>query len=121
MEIVKKKWGYEILIANEPEYCGKVLCVQPGGGSSIHRHRRKKETFFCISGEVHLYIERDGAHFTVLMTPTTDPVTIQPGEWHAFSNPGHYPWTEAQILEVSTHHDDSDVERRTQSYAASST
>jgi len=116
VEIVDKKWGRELIIANEPEYCGKILVVKARAGSSIHRHLNKKETFYCLQGKVILILypedsDEESDDETMLLTPEDEPITILPGRWHHFHGV-----EDSQILEVSTHHDDSDVERKTESY-----
>ena len=103
MEIIDKKWGYEEVIVNLPEYCGKFLNIKKGGRSSVHYHKNKKETFYCIKGEVMLDV---GGHPFVM----TEPCTINPGTPHSF-----FGITDAVILEISSHHDDSDVYRLTES------
>ncbi len=103
MEIIDKKWGYEEVIVNLPEYCGKFLHINKGGKSSVHYHKNKRETFLCIKGEVMLDV---GGHPFVM----TEPCTINPGIPHSFLG-----ITDAVILEISTHHDDNDVFRLTES------
>lgn len=48
---VEKGWGYELIFANENEYCGKVLHFQTGEETSMHYHAIKEETFYVLSGE----------------------------------------------------------------------
>ena len=58
-QIIKKKWGYEKIITNDREYCGKILTVLPNGNTgSIHYHKQKIETFHMLKGklELELYI-----------------------------------------------------------------
>jgi len=95
---VKKVWGKELWVVNE-EYCGKLLYVDAGSRSSYHYHLKKKETFHCIEGDVMLNIK--GTEFLL-----EEPVTINPNTPHSF-----YGITDAIILEVSSHHEDSDVVR----------
>ena len=100
---VKKVWGKEIWIANFPEYCGKLLCIDKNAQSSLHYHIKKMETFFCIKGTVCLFA--NGIYN--IITPNTDPVTIMPGDHHRFVNLGD----DAMLMEVSTFHSDEDVVR----------
>ncbi len=102
-EIIDKKWGYEEIIVNNAEYCGKFLNINKGGKSSVHYHKNKRETFHCIKGEVLLNVS--GREFIM-----TEPCTINPSTPHSFLG-----ITDAVILEISTHHDDSDVVRLTES------
>jgi quercetin dioxygenase-like cupin family protein len=108
MKVVKKTWGCEIWVVNCPEYCGKFLFLRKGAQSSYHYHIKKKETFYCLEGQVALAIN----DISYMLNPYSRPKTIDPGERHSFQG-----ITEALILEISTHHDDGDVVRLTQSTA----
>ncbi len=106
MKEVKKVWGHELWVVNCPEYCGKLLYLDEGAESSYHKHLRKKETFFCLEGQVALTTE--GRNYT--MKPFSKPKTIMPQQLHSFRG-----ITSAVIIEFSTLHDDSDVYRITES------
>jgi D-lyxose ketol-isomerase len=55
--IVPKQWGYEKIIINCTEYCGKILTLLSNGkASSVHYHRKKKETFHILKGYVEIEI-----------------------------------------------------------------
>ncbi len=99
MKIVPKIWGKEYWITNEKEYCGKLLFIRKGCQSSLHYHKKKKETFFLISGDVNLEV----GHSVI---PIKDMVVIEPKTRHRFIGV-----TDAVLLEVSTHHDENDVVR----------
>lgn len=103
---VPKVWGDELWIVNNHLYCGKLLYLDEGASSSLHMHKKKQETFFCLSGQVGLHIE--GKDY--MLNPFSRPKTILPGEKHQFNG-----LTEAIILEISTHHEDSDVVRFSES------
>lgn len=103
---VKKAWGKELWIVNCPQYCGKLLYLDEGAESSIHYHKEKQETFYCLEGQVGLMIE--GSDY--MLNPFSRPKTVKPGQRHSFMG-----LTKATILEISTHHDDNDVYRVTQS------
>ena len=103
---VIKTWGRELIIVNTDEYCGKLLCIDKGGQSSYHYHRRKKETFFGLSGQTRLTVE--GREY--MLNPFARPKTIKPGQLHMFTG-----ITDAVLVEISTPHDDSDVVRETES------
>jgi len=106
MKEVKKTWGKELWIVNCPEYCGKLLYLDKRAQSSYHYHRQKKETFYCLEGQAALTIE--GKDY--MLNPFARPKTIQPGMRHSFLG-----LTDCIILEISTHHDDSDVVRLNES------
>jgi mannose-6-phosphate isomerase-like protein (cupin superfamily) len=48
---VEKKWGYELWIHNDYEYCGKLLVfTKENNRFSMHYHLRKKESWYVQSG-----------------------------------------------------------------------
>ena len=103
---VEKVWGREVWIANEPEYCGKLLYVNKGASGSLHYHPKKKETFYLLRGKIEL------EHGDIMLSAWPEPITIQAGVPHRFTAQ-----EDAIILEVSTHHDDEDVIRIEESRA----
>lgn len=106
---VPKVWGTEKIIVNCPLYCGKLLYLDKGAESSYHYHQQKQETFYCLEGQTGLTIEgRD-----YMLNPSSRAKTIKPGQRHSFKG-----ITKAIIIEFSTHHDDRDVVRLTQSKAS---
>lgn len=96
---VSRDWGKEVWIVNCDEYCSKLLYVPKGATSELHYHVRKKETFYCLQGQLLLALE---GH-EIILDPLSKPVTIRPKERHQFSGT-----TDALILEVSTHHSEDD-------------
>lgn len=102
-QLVKKVWGYEVWLVNRPEYCGKFLLVNRDAESSYHCHRQKTETFYCMEGQAILTVENEEYD----LNPSARSKTIFPGEFHKFRALG-----KTALLEVSTHHDDNDVERK---------
>lgn len=105
---VTKLWGSELWIVNDDDYCGKLLVINPGFRCSLHCHKRKKETFFIISGRVRVqYVNEDGRMVTLRMN-TGESFTIERGVYHRFSALGD---ASARVIEFSTHHDDADVYR----------
>lgn len=106
MQVVDKLWGREIWLAND-EYCGKILELLPGYSSSVHHHKNKKETFYCLEGNVFLTVEDRVRQ----IDNTSEPVTILPKQKHSFRAK-----TPSRILEISTHHDDGDTYRFQKSY-----
>lgn len=103
---VPKKWGKEVWVVNCEQYCGKLLHVNKDAVSSLHYHPKKQETFYCLEGQVALTI--DGKDY--MLNPFSRPKTIYPGVTHQFRG-----ICQAIILEVSTHHDDEDVIRLSES------
>jgi len=106
LEEVKKAWGRELWIVNCSEYCGKLLYLDEGAESSIHYHKEKQETFYCLEGQVGLMIE--GSDY--MLNPFSRPKTVKPGQRHSFTG-----ISDSVIIEISTHHNDADVFRLTES------
>src|SRR5258708_3004952 len=103
--IVDKIWGKEFWIVNNDKYCLKFLYIEPGKMCSLHYHPIKDETFYIEEGVCNLQI---GDRVTV-MEPG-DSVRLMPEMPHRF-------WVQknaeegCMVIEVSTHHEDSDVVR----------
>lgn len=96
-------WGYEVRAINTDDYCGKLLVYTNDAKSSLHYHKIKDETFFCLAGEVSLEIIGRG----ILVLWPGDSEHILAGTQHQMQA-----LTErAILLEVSTHHDDTDTYR----------
>jgi quercetin dioxygenase-like cupin family protein len=105
-KIVKKDWGEEEYITNTLEYCAKFLYVAPGFVCSIHRHLVKTESFHVVSGEG--VIGLDGHLHRVVQGNT---LHIPRNSYHFFAS-----LEGMTLLEVSTHHEDSDVQRANNSH-----
>jgi mannose-6-phosphate isomerase-like protein (cupin superfamily) len=97
---VPKEWGEEHWIVNR-EYCGKKLILKKGFRCSLHFHKRKDEVFYLIKGRVLLEVGES----EVVMLPG-DHHHIAPGTVHRFSG-----LEDSEIIEFSTHHEDSDSHR----------
>ena len=54
LQYITKGWGYEIIIVNNDQYCGKLLAFDKGKRLSFHYHLLKSETFFCQRGRLLL-------------------------------------------------------------------
>ena len=101
---VEKVWGKEIWIVNR-DYCGKKLVLNKGFRCSMHYHKSKDETFYVIKGRVLIEIGKKRQ----FMLPG-DSVWIPPGAKHRFTG-----LENSEIIEFSTHHEDSDSYRETES------
>lgn len=112
-KIVQKTWGWEEWRVNDEKYCLKFLGVYKGAFSSVHMHPVKQETFYVFFGTLHLFVADD--HSTgedgFFVLNEEDSHCIFPGEWHSFFASDEI----VGIHEVSTHHDDDDVERLSKS------
>jgi len=104
---IKKAWGKELIVVNNKDYAGKVLILDRGAVSSVHRHE-KDEVLLCIEGEV-LLVVGEKAYW---LKPYADPVHITPKSWHIFIG-----LEDSKLAEFSTEHKEEDVERRTESKA----
>lgn len=101
------EWGYELRFVNELEYCGKFLVLNKRVKSSRHFHKVKKETFACLYGSVHINRWIDGVVVPTTLNPG-EVLTIDQLTEHQFVISGN---SKAALLEVSTHHEDSDTYR----------
>jgi len=97
---VPKVWGHEEVIVNRG-YCGKKLVLNKGFRCSMHYHKLKDETFYILSGKVLLEIGMKKQ----IMLPG-DSMLIKPGQKHRFTG-----LEDSEIIEFSTHHEDSDSYR----------
>lgn len=97
---VSRDWGREYWIINCDEYCSKLLFIAKGAKSGDHYHQIKKETFYCLRGQILLTIN----NVEILFDQFSKPITIMPNDIHSFRGQSN-----AIILEVSTHHSDDDV------------
>jgi quercetin dioxygenase-like cupin family protein len=106
-EIVPKGWGKEIIFANNPEYCGKILCFDKGKKFSMHYHIKKKETWYILRGSFILtFIDTANGAFYNEIIQKGDIITNERGEPHQLEA-----LEDAEIAEVSTEHFDEDSYR----------
>lgn len=108
-------------LAEEPEYCEKLMFAYPGQQTPAHTHRVKKEDIVCRCGVLELRLwsgqppgdgpvtvrvdgePRELPGGAVLRLEAGSRVTLEPGVFHAF-------WAAAEdtlIGEVSTANDDA--------------
>jgi quercetin dioxygenase-like cupin family protein len=105
-EMHKKLWGSEEWLANTDKYCGKILVLEEGFRCSYHFHKNKDETFYVLDGLV--YLNLDGKDN--ILKPG-DSRRVMPGQKHYFTSlEGR-----SRIIEISTHHEDSDSYREYES------
>lgn len=105
-QFVAKGWGHELIIANSPLYCGKLLHFDAGKRASLHYHRLKTETFYLHSGELKLEYGSGGTGLkTLIMVPGTS-FHVPPGMWHRMTA-----IDTSDLFEFSTEHFDSDSYR----------
>jgi len=102
-------------LAEEPEYCEKLMYAQRGMTTPFHTHRVKKEDIICRWGRLRIDLRGEGmlplklngdacevaSGFTVILN-AGERITLFPGVYHAF-----VPETDECVLgEVSTANDD---------------
>lgn len=110
-KIVEKLWGMEYISINNDKYCFKHLCIDKGFSSSFHCHHEKDETFTVIDGRIMLEIGTyEGVTDAYLMSEGGQ-YRVKPGVFHRFTG-----IHDSIISEISTHHDDKDVERKMKSF-----
>ena len=97
---VKKEWGKEIWLVNRG-YCGKKLILNKGYRCSMHYHKNKDETFYVLKGKVLMEI----GNKKYVMLPGNS-ILIEPNTKHRFTG-----LEDSEIMEFSTHHEDSDSYR----------
>jgi len=109
-KVVKKLWGKEEWRINNELYCMKVLTIDPGGCSSEHNHLIKDETFIVVEG------------YGFLSLGNVQDIQLSPGLVVRIKRlVKHMFWVPASlekpciVHEVSTHHDDDDVTRFSES------
>ena len=119
-----KQWALVLVnLAEEPEYCEKLMYAQKGMTTPSHTHRKKKEDIICrwgrlavrvwadhpgSAGQKTVFVPRNHEPFhvpsgTVIELESGWRVTLIPGVYHEF-----YPLSEECIIgEVSTANDDA--------------
>jgi mannose-6-phosphate isomerase len=106
-EVHPKGWGEEIWLANNDKYCGKILKINKGAKFSLHYHLQKIETFHIFKGKIwfrFMDLKRaDIVSQTVVEGKCIDIPIGLPHQIEALED--------SIIIEVSTHHEDSDSYR----------
>jgi len=104
---VLRDWGKEVWIVNCDEYCSKLLYIPKGAKAGGHYHKKKKETFYCLRGQLTITVNNK----EYILDQLSRPLTINPNEVHSFKGVSN-----ALILEISTHHSEDDVVFLSQGY-----
>ena len=106
---VEKKWGYELWIHNDTDYCGKLLVFTKSGNKfSMHYHMIKDETWYVQKGAFQFdWIDTENGERCITQIQEGDVIEIKKGLPHQLTA-----LTEgATIFEVSTQHFDDDSYR----------
>ena len=105
IKFVPKGWGFEKWIANNEEYCGKLLYFAKGKKCSWHYHNLKDETFYIQSGKILLrYSDSDEIE-------TSKELILEKGDkYHIYRGLRHQMLAldDTELFEFSTQHFDSD-------------
>lgn len=104
---VQKKWGSEVVFCNNEEFCGKELYFRKGAQFSMHFHANKREVFYVLRGKIELTtIDTETAQQITQIMKLGDTVEIPRLLPHRITA-----LKESQVIEFSTHHEDSDSYR----------
>ena len=85
-----------MIFAENEKYAGKILHLEPGQSLSLQYHERKDETFFVLTGEVHLLVGEKGNLEDLRLKPG-EAYRIRPGVLHRMSCE-----TATDLVEVSS-------------------
>lgn len=95
-EISKRGWGYQLILANNKDYCMKYLVFNAGKKFSLHNHAKKNELFYVLSGKLTCILEHEGEKKEFVIK-TGDKVKIDVGVIHQL-----IAIKDSIIIEVST-------------------
>tara|TARA_R110000850_G_scaffold164711_3_gene289710 strand:- start:3400 stop:3786 length:387 start_codon:yes stop_codon:yes gene_type:complete len=106
---VEKKWGYEMWIHNDNEYCGKLLVfTKDRNRFSMHYHIKKKESWYVQEGRFQFnYIDVENGKLKGTQLEKGQSVTIERGQPHQLIALED----NSIVFEVSTEHFDEDSYR----------
>ena len=106
---VEKKWGYELWIHNDNEYCGKLLVfTKDRSRFSMHYHLQKKETWYIQEGRFQFnYIDVENGKLKGTQLEKGQSVLIDRGLPHQLIALED----NSIVFEVSTEHFDEDSYR----------
>jgi quercetin dioxygenase-like cupin family protein len=105
--VVPKGWGSEVHIANNEEYCGKLLVFEKGKEFSMHYHVDKYETWYVQKGRfMFIWINPENADVNREELKEGDVVTIYQGIAHQLKA-----LEDSIIFETSTHDNINDSYR----------
>lgn len=109
-KIVEKTWGRELWLVNneEEDYCSKILEINEGGGTHMHFHMLKHETFYVMSGTLYLrLIDTSNAEWKEYQLEEGKTFEIARGIPHKLKAVKG----DVKLIETSTFHRDEDSYR----------
>ena len=106
---IEKKWGYELWIHNDTDYCGKLLVFTKSGNKfSMHYHMIKDETWYVQKGAFQFdWIDTENGERCYTQIQEGDIIEIKKGLPHQLTALSE----QATVFEVSTQHFDEDSYR----------
>ncbi len=105
--IIPKRWGEEIIIHNDEDYCGKLLCFKKRAKFSMHFHIKKKETWYVSKGSFRIkWIDTRDATEHEQFLHEGNIIEIGQGDPHQL-----IALEDSVIFEASTQHFDDDSYR----------
>jgi mannose-6-phosphate isomerase-like protein (cupin superfamily) len=106
---VDKKWGYELWIHNDTDYCGKLLVFTNSGNKfSMHYHMIKDETWYVQKGAFQFdWIDTENGERCYTQLQEGDVIEIKKGLPHQLTALTD----ESIVFETSTQHFDEDSYR----------
>jgi len=81
-ERTDKPWGYELLIAHQNSYVGKILFVRAGESLSLQFHERKDETIYLHSGSAELVVGESEDALSSMRFEAGKSIHLKPGTIH---------------------------------------
>lgn len=104
---ITKGWGFERILCNNENYCGKILHFNAGAKFSLHYHLIKREHFYVLKGKLELrHKDLSNADDLIMELKEGDVIGIPVGAPHQLTA-----IEESDIIEVSTTHWDFDSYR----------
>lgn len=103
-----KIWGQTEELFNNGVVSVNHLKIKKDGYCSEHRHARKSNLFFVITGNLMVEIWRNGVKDETVVW-AGESTTVPPGVWHRFRA-----LTDVECLEIYEVKLSEDIERRTE-------
>ena len=79
---IDKPWGYELLIAHQDSYVGKILFVRAGESLSLQYHELKDETIYLHTGNAEVIIGYSEDSLASLSLEAGQSIYLKPGTIH---------------------------------------
>ena len=108
VHVEPKGWGREIWIANNDQYCGKILEIRRGKRCSLHYHKLKTETFFLRAGKMKVRVKEspEAESFEEFVLNPGECMDVPIGLVHQMEA-----LEDCELLEFSTQHFNTDSHR----------